>query len=133
MNRTKVTIDLEFKGINGKHMDLSVNGEPVSLSDKAQVETICDLPSEYILEFSGKDPRDTKIDSDGNIIDDIFIRIKSIKIDGIRLPDTYVHQKIKIKTDSGEEIQTSHIGYNGIVVIPLAESTSFTQYQSMLR
>lgn len=133
MNKTKVTIDLEFKGINGKHMDLLVNGEPVTPNNKAQVETVCNLPSECILEFSGKDPRDTKIDKDGNIVDDIFVLIKSVKIDGIRLPDTYVHQKIKIKTDSGEEIQTSHIGYNGRVVISLLESNSFTQYQSMLR
>ena len=133
MNRIKVTIDLKFKGINGKHMNLVVNGKSVAPDDEARSEILCDLPSEYVLEFSGKVPNDTKVDADGNIIDDIFIQIKSIKIDGIRLPDTYVHQKIKIKTDSGEEIQTAHIGYNGRIVIPLTESTPFTQYQSMLR
>jgi hypothetical protein len=83
-------------------------------------ETEIDFPCTFVIKTSGKQSLDTVVDADGNIIDDLFIRLDDINIDGLSCHSTYLHEKIFLHTDSGESIQANYWGFNGQVKLDLA-------------
>ena len=128
----------EFGLFDNRHMQVQViNGDYTNLvspnSDNVgTVDFDIELPTCVILKFSGKNSKtDTSVDAEGNIISDMYVKINSISMDGFELNNVFLHQKIKLLTESGSEIQAPYIGFNGTVTIEMSESCVFFQYLSM--
>lgn len=134
----QLTMEFEFGIVNGQIIKtlLQVDEQriPIIPDDKglAKIAVTVDLPAQLVLTFSNKDPNTgTLIDDCGNIIKDVFVKILSISFDGFELNEKFIHQKIKLLTETGQEIFTSYIGFNGIIVLNLTESNVFSQYVLM--
>jgi hypothetical protein len=134
----QLAMQLEFGKCNNRMMEmrLLVNNTEISVQSDAtgmaNVDIGVDLPSQVVLQFTGKDPvTGTVTDDNGNIIEDMFVKILSIALDGFKLNEKFIHQKIKLVTDNNQEIITSYIGFNGTVTLDLAEFNVFSQYLSM--
>lgn len=126
-NEVKLHIEFEFSSCNSKFMILTVNNNTVSPDYPFYT---CDimLPEIVKITTSGKDHRyDTIIDKAGNIVEDLFVRIKSISLNNIPLSEVFLHQKIKIKTENGDVHTTSYFGYNGEANLEFLENNIFSQ------
>lgn len=136
----QLTMKFEFGKCNNQIMDLSMvinDNPPIQIlpndnDQTTQVEIAVDLPTRLVLQFKGKDPNTgTLVDTNGLIIEDMFVKILSVAFDGFELNEKFIHQKIKLVTDTGQEILTSYIGFNGTVTLDLTESDMFSQYLLM--
>lgn len=111
-------------------MNVLVDNDPVNPSDEnyAIFEKQLYLPTKLVIKIVGKDHNhDTKIDAAGNIYEDLAVQIESISLDSFELSEIYLHQRIKILTESGEEHTTSYFGFNGTIVLDFSESNVFLQ------
>lgn len=136
-----IEIEFEFGQIDGKVMTVNLSTQNQSIwvmpefkSDRLLNHTVVavDLPGSLMLQFSGKDPDfDTQVDSNGKVIRDIYVKICSIKLDGFRVNDIFLHQRIKLHTEQGQDIVTSYIGFNGKVNLDFPEKSVFLQYLLM--
>ena len=128
-NRCKFKLSLVFGKCNNKYMTVKVNNliqKP--LDGRVDMELDLMLPENVVIETSGKDPKyDTKMNSKGEIVEDLYVQIESISLDGFPLGEKYIHQMIKINTDEGKHVNTSYLGYNGEVVLEFAEDNAFFQ------
>jgi hypothetical protein len=132
-------MEFEFGKCNNQIMDLSMvvdDDPPIQIlpndDQTTQVNITVDMPTQLVLQFKGKDPNTgTLVDNNGLIIEDMFVKILSVAFDGFELNEKFIHQKIKLVTDTGQEILTSYIGFNGTVTLDLAESDMFSQYLLM--
>lgn len=85
------------------------------------------LPTTVKVSVSGKDnSSDTKTDSDGNVIEDLFVEISDIYLDTFRLDDIFLHKHITIQNDLGDENVTNYFG-NGVAEISFTEENIFAQ------
>jgi len=95
-----------------------------------------ELPTNFNIFIDGKDRLlDTQVDDDSKIIQDKFIRIEEIIIDGKPIDKNAVHKIIKMTTNEGETIISNYIGFNGMVSIDFNYQDSFVAHlsvQSML-
>ena len=128
-------IVFEFGSIDGRIMQITVvNGDFTKqvIPDKNNIATVefgIDLPTQIMLYFTGKNANtDTLVGEDGKIISDMYVKILEVAMDGFTLNEKFLHQKMKIQTESGSEIVTSYVGFNGSMCIDLAESDIFSQY-----
>lgn len=133
-----IEFDFEFGTIKNKHMMVEIQTETESISvnpdesSKGFAKIEVDLPTCVVLKFTGKDYNtDTIVDENGKIIQDVYVKISNMRLDGFVLNEKFMHQKIKISTDQGQEFTTSYIGFNGTVQIVLSEKDVFSQYLSM--
>ena len=59
------------------------------------------LPTKITLMVHGKDMnKDTKLDDQGNIIEDLYVRITGVYLDGFNLGEDFLYKKIKFITDN---------------------------------
>lgn len=129
-NKCKVKIIFKYHSCNNKLMTVLVNDILLKPSDNnyAIFEREINLPTELVIKTAGKNHKyDTKIDADGNIYEDLAVQIESISLDSFELSDVYLHQKIKILTESGDEYTTSYFGFNGTIMLNFSESNVFSQ------
>jgi len=84
------------------------------------------LPTSIKINTSGKQPNDTTVDNNGNIVEDMFVEIVSIELDSFHMSDLFLHQKIKIYGQD-ETYNTNYIGVNGHAVIEFSEENIFAQ------
>ena len=85
------------------------------------------LPTKIKLVVSGKDmATDTKVDEQGKIIQDLYVKIVKISLDGFELDDRFLFQKIKLVTNDGVRIG-SYLGFNGHVDFVMDQPTVFQQ------
>lgn len=138
LNICKVKFIFEFGLLDNRYMQTSVtsgNHSQLVIPDSNNIGTVefdVELPTQIVLKFSGKNSAtDTQIDADGNIIRDMYVKINSISMDGFDLNKIFLHQKMKLLTESGQEIQTSYFGFNGISTIEMPESSVFSQHLLM--
>lgn len=132
-------IKLEFGKCQNQIMEmiLSVNNnDPIWIQPDANglvaINLNIDLPSQVVLQFKGKDANTgTIVDANGNIVEDMYVKFLSIALDGFNLSEKFLHQKIKLLAENGQEIFSSYVGFNGIVVLDLTESDVFSQYLKM--
>ena len=138
-NNCTVEFQFEFSAIAGRHMQVAITVNSNDLYTVTPTDTLVtgtkiniELPSQIVLTFFGKNHNtDTVLDSDGNITQDIFVKILSISIDGFQLNEKFLHQKLKLVTVDNQEIFTAYIGFNGNITIDLSAHTVFSQYLSM--
>ena len=134
----KIQFKFEFGLINNQFMQVNViNGNQNNLvipnnNNIGIVEFSVELPTQIMLTFTGKNPNtDTLVDENGNITKDMYVKIVSILLDGFELNNIFLHQKIKLLTETNQEIITSYVGFNGSIRIDLSESSVFSQYLLM--
>jgi hypothetical protein len=98
------------------------------LDGRVDMELDLVLPENVVIKTSGKNLKyDTKMNSKGEIIEDLYVKIESISLDGFPLGERYIHQLITINTDDGNHVSTSYLGFNGEVVLEFAEDNAFFQ------
>jgi len=85
------------------------------------------LPTKIFIECSGKTDQDVIVDKNNNIIQDTYVKIKNIKIDGFFLSKNYIDQKIIQHTSTGEEIISSYIGHNCSIVLDFSKNNAIYQ------
>jgi len=108
-----------------EHQEKTVELTPVK--NFAKFEKQITLPTTVKIKTSGKDnSSDTKIDADGNVIEDLFVEISDIYLDTFRLDDIFLHKHITIQTESGDEHVTNYFG-NGVAEISFTEENIFAQ------
>ena len=108
-----------------EHQEKTVELTPVK--NFAKFEKQITLPTTVKIKTSGKDnSSDTKIDADGNVIEDLFVEISDIYLDTFRLDDIFLHKHITIQTESGDEHVTNYFG-NGVAEISFTGENIFAQ------
>ena len=88
-------------------------------------QTTVNFPADFAIRLAGKEPGDTQVDSNGNIVKDKYIKIVNIEVDGLPCRQHYVHQNITLHTADNQEIVTSYWGFNGTVTLDFSEANSF--------
>ena len=101
INECCVEIDFEFSYLNNKFMQVQViNGDqvvdvnPTLINNKylsiAKIDVV--LPTNVSLHFKGKNANfDTIMDDQGNITDNLYVKILAIKLDGFGIPEDFLH------------------------------------------
>ena len=85
------------------------------------------LPTKITLIVHGKDmDNDTKLDDQGNIIQDLYVKIMGVYLDGFNLGEEFLYKKIKFITKDGV-LTTPYLGFNGRVEFDLDQLTVFDQ------
>ena len=125
-------INVEFGRLShGKIMQVEIlyNNQVYAVTDQKNSFSLpVSLPGTVTLTFSGKDMmHDTVLDSQGNIVEDLYVKIQKIKLDGFDMGVNFLNQKIVLITDDGKEIPGAYIGFNGKIVIDLNCSSVFEQ------
>lgn len=87
------------------------------------LEFQCSLPMLVEFEINGKLPNDTQVDSNGNIVQDKFIAVESMSVDGIWIKRWMLESRI-FESAYGK---TNYFGQNGIVQfqIPYSDIMQF--------
>jgi len=85
------------------------------------------LPTKLKLVVSGKDMNsDTILDDDGKVIEDLYVKIVKVSLDGIDLDDLFLCKKIKLVTNDGDR-SGAYLGFNGHVDFVVDQPTVFQQ------
>jgi hypothetical protein len=131
---SKNLLYIEFKFgklSHGKIMQVEIlhNNQVYCVSDQKNCFSLpVSLPGTVTLAFSCKDMmHDTVTDSHGNVVEDLYVKIQKIKLDGFDMSVKFLNQKLVLITDDGKEIPTAYIGFNGKIVIDLNYSSVFEQ------
>lgn len=129
-----LAIDLDIEGTPDA-LEFSVALDDAILANctvSGATQLTCDIPdaddnSNHQLEFilSGKQPHHTKIDSNGNIVSDLLLKIKSVHIDSIRIDHLFLEHAIYQHDCNGtSELQKQRyagiLGCNGQVILPIS-------------
>lgn len=119
-NRSTVTLEFEISHVHNKSMSMSI-GTPQGTEYFDQIverrfkHTVdIEFPTTITIVVSGKGMNDTVIDSDGNIIDDMYIKLNKVLVDGIPCSANYVYDLINC-TNDGATVQTNYWGMNGTI------------------
>ena len=133
-----VSFDLTFDHIDNQIMQVvlsnnnkQVHVHPMLVNEKhtATAEIHVRLPTEIVLKFTGKNYHNgTVIDQQGNILKDICIKIKNMRLDGLLVDQYYLQQRLILVDDTGTEWIGPYIGRNGIMKIALQEDNIFSQF-----
>lgn len=137
INHCSLEFKFEFEHIDHRIMTVTVenNGqvykvEPVfdTNSYLGTAKLDIKLPTSITLTFSNKNQNtDTKIDIDGVVVQDVCVKIKCVRLDGFKIADDFLQQKLKlIATDSSIWIGP-YIGFNGTMQIDLDKDNVFSQ------
>lgn len=85
------------------------------------------LPTKIKLVVSGKDMNlDTKVNKHGKIIQDLYVKIVKISLDGFELEDHFLFRHIKLITNNGIH-PGNYLGFNGHVDLVMDCPTVFQQ------
>jgi hypothetical protein len=124
LSRARFKIELEFGRLSGKSM------KAVMIHDGKECPGFSvdlELPTKITLVVSGKNmSSDTKIDEDGKILEDLYIKIIGVSLDGFDIGVNFLYQKIKLVTEDGV-LTTPYLGFNGHVDFIMDHSTVFQQ------
>lgn len=137
LNTVDLTFEFEYGILGDRYMqvEISTNGQIV-LADASTNVVIkqVHLPNQISLSFSGKTPEtDTIINSAGDIVQDMYVKVIGLKIDNLKVPDWVLHKKLSYTTFDGRNLTTSYIGFNGIMTIDIFESNIFSFYRRLTR
>lgn len=137
LNTIDILFKFEYGPIDDRFMQIEISAnDQIILANTASEVLVrqISLPGSISLKFSGKTPgRDTKIDSAGNIVQDMYVKLIGLNIDNLKVPEWVIQKKISYTTDDGRYLTTSYIGFNGIMTIDIPESTVFSFYRRLTR
>ena len=132
----KIVINLDVRNYNGgPKLKIRTQQETLFVSTiterglcTLEFDTDMQLPNKLFIEHVDKDmKRDTKVQSDGKILDDKGFFINSVKLDDVLLiNELFYFDLIK---DDGEVMQkNNYMGYNGRFVVDLDKKDLYTWY-----
>ena len=83
------------------------------------------LPTTLHVFVDGKDNNiDTKVDINGNIIADKFIKITNLLIGHKPVSTDALHKICKLQTTDGQTMYTNYVGFNGVLSMNFEYSNS---------
>jgi hypothetical protein len=115
-------------------VEVSLANQILAVDPASPVVTIkqVSLPNQIKIKFSGKiHTRDTKVDSAGNILQDMYVKIVGLKIDNLKVPNWVLHKKLSYVTDGDSILNTSYIGFNGVMTVDIPETNIFAFYRRL--
>ena len=126
----KITINFLTGSIDDQTMGLTVLAneqiifkQEQNLDKKFTLDFDIDLPGEIKFIVQGKGPFDTKVDDNGNILQDKFLKINSMLIDRMPVTRWVLESKFIQFTHAEQESYTNYFGYNGQGTIQLPKDT----------
>lgn len=129
--KSKVVLIFEVGTIDGRSMamDLHYQGNVQRLADLPQgvLHHTMDVefPSSMRIEISGKGVNDTKVDSQGRIIEDKYILLKNILVDGHPIDQNWCCRFVVLRSDDHGPIVSNYWGFNGVVDLDFDSDNSF--------
>jgi hypothetical protein len=134
-NVIDVTIDFEFGLLNNKSMKVVVAYEKdifEATPDNPSVKiTQVNLPNSFEIQFSGKTNKDTIVDENGNILQDMYVKVVGLKFDHLIVPNWIVQKKLSYLTTSGQTLKTAYIGFNGLMKFDIPETNIFSLFRRL--
>ena len=137
LNTIDVTFEFEYGMIDNRYMQIEISTNKQSVLVNAKTNIVVkeiQIPNRLSLSFTGKTPgRDTIVDSAGNIIQDMYVKVIGLKIDNLKVPEWVLQKKLSYVTFDGRLLTTSYIGFNGTMTIDIPESMVFSFYRRLTR
>ena len=137
LNTIDVTFEFEYGMIDNRYMQIEISTNKQSVLVNAKTNIVVkeiQIPNQLSLSFTGKTPgRDTIVDSAGNIIQDMYVKVIGLIIDYLKLPEWVLQKKLSYVTFDGRLLTTSYIGFNGTMTIDIPESMVFSFYRRLTR
>jgi hypothetical protein len=91
------------------------------------------LPSTLCIDVSEKGPNDTKVDDQGNILADKFIKLDYFNVDQMPVKSWILENGlIHFLTEHRQELKTNYFGFNGRATIDLNHTDSFEFHLAQL-
>ena len=97
--------------------NITVKEMPVGTSEYTLSATV---PDTIKIKVYGKNPKDTIVDSEGNILQDKYILLRDLRIDQMSVCAPWLPNSITLHTDKGHTVQSNYWGFNGNVEIKIA-------------
>jgi hypothetical protein len=126
-----IKLKFEIAKLDDRSMSIEfiVNGKTVDYYEQINEhifiwESPFSLPGTVDIKVSNKNPNDTQLDQQGNIVADKYIKLLDIVVDGLACAPYYVN-RIKFVTNEGKEIITNYWGFNGTARLNFIEENSF--------
>jgi len=107
-------IDNKCMRVNGKELYSGIN----KLSFNIQ------LPTTFTLTLTNKEPMDTIVDKNNNILKDKFIRVETLIVDNLRVSEYILPKLFNIITVDGQQVCSHYWGFNGIVTLDMNSNDS---------
>ena len=132
-NKCRLRIVFTLGKCNNKLMKIFVdNQELIPFENDKNITAVYEsniiLPTEIPISTSGKDSNvDTIIDSDGNILEDLYAQITEVSLDNFELNENFLFKKIIVNTEFGDTYTTCYIGFNGLINLKFNEDNVFSQ------
>ena len=137
MSQACFEIELEFGRLSsGKVMQAQLLYQDTAIdllpgnNNRCKQSIPIQLPGCVILKVGNKDMNhDTKLDHTGKILEDLFVKIKSVRLDGFDMDPNYLVQRLIFQTETNNQIATNYLGFNGSVRFDLTQPRVFLQVQ----
>ena len=136
LNIVDVTFDFEFGDLDGRFMNVAVTSGDQTVNvtpdnPSVKLEKI-KMPTQIKMDFTGKrQGKDTKVDSNGIIVQDMHVKLKGMRLDHMKVPEWVLQKKLAYTTASGETLKTAYIGFNGTMVIDIPETNVFSLFRRL--
>lgn len=118
--QAKIKINFVVGDLDGHTMGLTVLAnkqiifkQDTNLDKIFTVEFNIDIPGKVEFIVNGKGPLDTKVDIEGNILQDKFLKIESMSIDRMPVPKWTLESKLVEFAHNNQINYTNYFGYNG--------------------
>lgn len=137
LRRADLTFVFDFERVNGSAMKVDVAYQqdihtvPCEWQDdigKGSITIAILLPTVVTVITSGKGQEDTVVDEQNNIIKDCYAKIREAYLDGFKLNEHFLHEKIVLRADNGQVVTSNYFGFNGTAQIRLDKDSVFSQY-----
>lgn len=130
--KTNITFDLEIGTFQNQSMILEINSNNKLLLSPTQFSTAgntsinfsANLPANFKIIVTGRQPGDTEVDQNGRILQDKYIYLQNIIIFETKI-ETYKMPKniLSYKDTNGEILEPSHFwNRNGEIVLSIDDS-----------
>jgi hypothetical protein len=138
-HHSEIRFEFEFSKVNNKTMCVDV----VSQHERHRLwpdsagpyilSTQISMPDRLHLIFSNKDLSHDTILADGQIVQDLCVKVTKIWVDGISVPELVLQKILKLKLPDGKEITSNYAGFNGEMALDLVETCVFDQIMTWRR
>lgn len=133
-NTCKLELEFEFGDCRGDYFRVQINnGDSVKDVDYFNpfYSTMIELPATLKITTSGKNHKIHTIVKDGEIVEDMYVKVNKLKLDGLAIGNTFYHKKLTLTTIDNQEHTTNYFGFNGTCTIDFVHSNVFTQFLSL--
>lgn len=129
LKRANCKLTFEFGAIDDRCMTVFV--ESCGTKQRlAKGQTSCEVPVEFPGELCitvlGKQPTDTKLNDTGDVVQDMYVKIVGLSINGMSVGRGWLERSISlVRLSDNKVVVSNYLGFNGQVKIPLNKANSF--------